>query len=171
MTARNSRHNYQRGNGEVPRRQARVRARRVAPGATTLGREEVKHLLRAPGGYADIARQFAHALEQTGFRGPISPPKIRSLLARGERLVQSAAVARVKASATDQQRMLHDSQVWKSILSTWRLIVAAMPDRPELQGPFAFMQAYMAPSRKSAPEPAPAPAPAPPAAIPSPLVR
>jgi len=61
--------------------------------------------------------------------------------------------------------MLHDSQVWKQILITWRLVVAAMPERPELQEPFAFMQAYMLPSRL--PAPAPAPVPAPPTATPA----
>jgi hypothetical protein len=47
------------------------------------------------------------------------------------------------------------SQAWKSMLSTWRLVVAAMPDRPELEQPFAFMQQYMS-VHHSAPTPEPA---------------
>ena len=35
--------------------------------------------------------------------------------------------------------MMQESQAWKSMLSTWQLVIAAMPDRPELEQPFAFM--------------------------------
>ena len=57
--------------------------------------------------------------------------------------------------------MLHDAQLWKSILSTWRLVVAALPNHPELEGPFAFMQDYMSVGRSAPPAP---PTPAPPSA-------
>ena len=37
--------------------------------------------------------------------------------------------------------MLQDSQAWKSMLSNWRLVVAAIPDRPELEASFARLHA------------------------------
>jgi hypothetical protein len=53
--------------------------------------------------------------------------------------------------------MVQESQAWKSMLSTWRLVVAATPDRPELEQPFAFMHEYMSVHHNALPpEPAPA---------------
>jgi len=51
--------------------------------------------------------------------------------------------------------MLQDSQSWKSMLSNWRLVVVAMPDRPELEASFAFMQDYMSVNRSTPPPQAP----------------
>jgi hypothetical protein len=51
--------------------------------------------------------------------------------------------------------MVQESQAWKSMLSTWRLVVAAMPDRPELEQPFAFMHQYIS-VHHSPPTPEPA---------------
>jgi hypothetical protein len=39
------------------------------------------------------------------------------------------------------------------MLTTWRLIVAAMPERVELQEPFAFMQDYMSVTHSTPPPP------------------
>ncbi|MFI5398456.1 MAG: hypothetical protein ACHQ9S_23225 [Candidatus Binatia bacterium] len=144
------------GNGSPRKKRNHTKTKSAAMPQAGIGVEQVKHLLRAPSGYADIARQFAHGLEQTNFRGDISPRKIRALLARGERLTQRAAVAQVKATAADRTRMVHDSQMWKTIMSTWRMVVAAMPDHPELEEPFAFMQAYMSVTRSAPPAQTPA---------------
>ena len=113
---------------------------------------------KAPGDYKDIARRFADALEATKFRAPVSAAKLRSMVLRGERLAQRAGALQVKATAADRRRMVQDSQAWKSMLSAWRLVGAAMPDRPELEEPFAFMQEYMSVSRSAAPTTPPAPA-------------
>ena len=78
------------------------------------------------------------------------------MVLRGERLAQRAAAAQLAATAADRRRIAQESQAWKSMLSTWRLIVAAMPERVELQEPFAFMQDYMSVTR-STPTPPPAP--------------
>jgi hypothetical protein len=137
------------GNASPSPRRKRTRSKSAAAASAEIGVEQVKHLLRAPSGYAEIARQFANGLEQTNFHGEISPRTLRSLLARGERLAEHAAVAQLKATAAERKRMLHDSQVWKSIMSTWRMIVAAMPDHPELEEPFGFMQAYMSVTRST----------------------
>jgi hypothetical protein len=115
-------------------------------------------MLRAPGDYREVAHKFADALEWTKFRGPVSPGKIRSMVARGQRLAQQAAAARIRATAVERRRMMQDSHAWKSVLSTWRLVVAAMPDRPELENPFAFMQQYMSTSRSTPPPQSPPPA-------------
>lgn len=120
-----------------------------------LSAAELKHLAKAPGDYPDIARKFADALEATQFRGTVSPHKMRSMVARGQRLAQRAATAQLKATVADRRRMLQDSQAWKSMLSNWRLVMAAMPDRPELEQPFAFMQDYMSVTRSTPPPPTP----------------
>ena len=126
-----------------------------------LGAEEIKRLLKAPGDYHDIAQKFAAALEMTNFRGPFSPQKLRSMVDRGRRLGQLADELQLKATAADQRRMVQDSQAWRSLLSSWRQVQAAMPDRPEFEEPFAFMQEYMSPGRSSVP-----PTPTPPKATP-----
>lgn len=119
-----------------------------------IGIEDVKRMVKAPGDYQGVARKFADALESTKFRGAVSPRKLRSMIARGERLAQRANTAQLIATNADRRRMAQESLAWKSMLSSWRLIVAAMPDRVELQEPFAFMQDYMSVTR-SAPPPAP----------------
>jgi hypothetical protein len=48
--------------------------------------------------------------------------------------------------------LIQDSQAWKSMLSNWRLVQAAMPDRPDLEAPFAFMQEYMTVTRSAPPQ-------------------
>jgi len=118
-----------------------------------LSSADLKHLAKAPGDYPDIARKFADALELTRFRGTVSPHKLRSMVVRAQRLAQRAAAAQLKATAADRRRMLQDSQAWKSMLSNWRLVTAAMPDRPELEQPFAFMQDYMSVTRSTPPSP------------------
>ncbi len=82
-----------------------VKRRAASNGAAraVIGAAQVKHLLRAPGGYADIVRQFAYSLEKTNFRGEISPARIRSMLARGERLNRRAADAQTKAAASHRR--------------------------------------------------------------------
>jgi hypothetical protein len=122
------------------------------------GREQcgTQALVKAQGDHHDVARKFADALDSTKFRDSVSPQKLSTMVARGERLGQRAAAARLKVVAADRLRMLQDSQAWKSILSNWRLVQAAMPDRPELEAPFAFMQAYMALTRSTAPPQTPA---------------
>ena len=122
-----------------------------------LSSADLKHVAKAPGDYQDVARKFADALELTQFRGTVSAQKLRSMVAHGRRLAQRAATAQLKAMAAERRRMLQDSQAWKSMLSNWRLVVAAMPDRPELEAPFAFMQDYMSVTR-STPPPQPSPA-------------
>ena len=97
-----------------------------------------------------MARKFADALEHTKFRGTLSPQRLRSLVAQAQRLAQRAATAQLKATAADRRRMVHDSRAWKSMLSNWRLVQAAMPDRPELEQLFAFMQDYMSVTRSTA---------------------
>jgi len=62
---------------------------------------------------------------------------------------------RLTHHAADRRRMLQDSQSWKSMLSNWRLVVVAMPDRPELEASFAFMQDYMSVNRSTPPPQAP----------------
>ncbi|HXQ24495.1 MAG TPA: hypothetical protein VN812_22630 [Candidatus Acidoferrales bacterium] len=156
--AKKTRNNNASGNGgnATPRKKRNHAGNAATIAQADIGVEQVKHLLRAPSGYPEIARQFASGLEQTNFRGAISPRRIRTQLARGERLTRQAADAQVKATAAARKRMLHDSQLWKSIMATWRMIVAAMPDHPELEQPFAFMQEYMSTSRsKPAPPPTP----------------
>jgi len=130
-----------------PRKKRTTRAAQV-----DVSSAELKHLLKAPGDYHDIARKFADALESTNFRGSVSSRKLRSMVARGERLAQRTAAAQLKAMAVDRRRMLQDSQAWKSMLSDWRLVQAAMPDRPDLEAPFAFMQEYMAVTRSTPPQ-------------------
>ncbi len=103
-----------------------------------------------------VAQKFADALELTQFRGTVSPQKLRRMVVRGQRLAQRAAAAQLKATAAERRRMLQDSQAWKSMLSNWRLVVAAMPDRPDLQAPFAFMQDYMSVTRSTPPQAPPA---------------
>ena len=70
---------------------------------------------------------------------------------RGQRLGQRVNQLQLKTTAADRRRMVQDSQAWKSLLSSWRLVQAAMPDRPELEAPFAFMQQYMSTSRSVPP--------------------
>jgi len=50
-----------------------------------------------------------------------------------------------------RKALLQDSQAWKSMLSNWRLVLAAMPDRLDLEAPFAFMQEYMSVTRSTSP--------------------
>jgi len=144
----------QNGNGKAHR--ARAHAAAALP---DIGSVQVKHLLRAPTGYLDVARQFAHALEETGYRTQLSPARMRAMIARGDRLSQRAGGLQNRATLADRQRMLHDAQLWKAMLSMWRVIVASMPDRPDLERAFGFMQTYMSVGR-NAPEPVP-PVPAP----------
>jgi len=144
----------QNGNGKAHR--ARAHAAAALP---DIGSVQVKHLLRAPAGYLDIARQFAHALEATGYRAQLSPARMRAMIARGDRLSQRAGGLQNKATLADRQRMLHDAQLWKAMLSMWRVIVASMPDRPDLERAFGFMQAYMSVGRNAV-EPVSVPAPA-----------
>lgn len=150
-SARRSKDGTANGNTH-PTKKRTVRAAQV-----DLSTADLKHLAKAPGDYQDIARKFADALEMTNFRGIVSPQKLRGMVARGQRLAQRAAAAQLKAVATDRRRMLQDSQAWKSMLSNWRLVVAAMPDRPELEAPFSFMQDYMSVTR-STPQPQTSPA-------------
>jgi hypothetical protein len=117
---------------------------------------DLKHLAKAPGDYQEVARKFADALESTKFRGTVSAQRLRGMVARGQRLGQRAAAVQLKAMAADRRRMVQDSQAWKSMLSNWRLVIAAMPDRPELEAPFAFMQDYMSVTRSTPQPPAPA---------------
>jgi hypothetical protein len=130
-----------------PRKKRTARAAQVDVSSAGL-----RHLPKAPGDYHEVARKFADALESTKFRGSVSPQKLRSMVARGERLAQRAAAAQLKAVAADRHRMLQDSQAWKSMLSNWRLVQAAMPDRPDLEAPFAFMQEYMSVTRSTPPQ-------------------
>jgi hypothetical protein len=52
--------------------------------------------------------------------------------------------------AADPHRIAQEAQAWKSMLSTWQLTVT-MPERVELQEPFAFMQDYMCVTRSPPP--------------------
>jgi hypothetical protein len=122
------------------------RARRAPP---DIGADEIKRMVKAPGDYEGIARKFADALEATNFRGAVTPQQLRRMVARGERLAQRATAAQMIATAADRQRIAQESQAWKSILSTWRLVVAALPDRAALEQPFAFMQEYMSVTRSA----------------------
>jgi hypothetical protein len=137
-------------NPNGPKQRTRVRKPPAAV-ATDISAEDVKRLPKAPGDYAGIAQQFADALERTKFRGDITAHKIRTRLRRGQRLLQRAAKAQDAATAADRQRIVHDSQLWKSIMATWRLVVAALPAHPDLETPFAFMREYMSTSSRSAP--------------------
>ncbi len=99
-------------------------------------------------------------MERTRFRSPISSAKLRSLVKRSEALAKHAAMLELKATAADQARMVHESQAWKSMLSVWRLVQAATPDRPELEQPVAFMQEYMGVGRSTPATTPPAQSPA-----------
>ena len=145
MGARQSRNGTGTSNNH-PRKKRAVRPVRV-----DLSAADLKHLPKAPGDYGDVARKFADALEATNFRGTVSAFKLRSMIARAQRLAQRAAAAQIKAVAANRRRMVQDSQAWKSMLSNWRLIQAAMPEHPELEPPFAFMQDYMSVPRSTAP--------------------
>ncbi len=127
--------------------------RAVRPVQMEISAADLKHLAKAPGDYAAIAYKFADALELTRFRGKISAVQLRRMVARGQQLAQRAAAVQLKATTAERRRMLQDAEAWKGILSNWRLIQAAMPDRPELQGPFAFMQEYMSVTPRSTPQP------------------
>ncbi len=141
----------QNGNGATaPKRRRTARVETL-----DIGADAVRHLVRAPADYAGIVRQFADALTRTNFKGEISAYKIRTLLRRGERLAQRAATAEHAAVLAGRQRIAHDSNLWGNVLSTWRLIVAAMPNHPELEAPFAFMQEYMSIGRRKPPPKAP----------------
>ena len=74
---------------------------------------------------------------------PMIPFKLAKMLQCAEYLAQRAAAEQAAATAAQHYRMMDDSQTWKSILDTWRLVVAAMPNHPELEQPFVFMQQYM----------------------------
>ncbi len=137
----------QNGNGVAPPK----RRRATTAESPDIGAEAVRHLVRAPADYAGVVRQFADALTRTNFKGEISAFKIRTLLRRGERLAQRAATAEHKAVIARRQRTVHDSNLWKDVLATWRLVGAAMPNHPELETPFAFMQEYMSIGRRNGP--------------------
>ena len=83
------------------------------------------------------------------------------MVAQAQRLAQRAHAAQVGAVAAERRRIVPDSQAWKSVLSNWRLVTAAMADRPELEAAFAFMQDYMARKRPAATPALAADAPAP----------
>ncbi|MFI5364158.1 MAG: hypothetical protein ACHQ4J_00910 [Candidatus Binatia bacterium] len=147
------------GNGATNGDNNHARKKRTARAAQVdLSTADLKHLAKAPADYHEIAHKFADALELTKFRGVVSAQKLRRMVARGQSLAQRAAAAQIKAVAADRRRMLQDSQAWKSMLSNWRLVVAAMPDRPDLEAPFAFMQAYMSVARSTPPAPTATPA-------------
>ena len=139
------------GNGN-----ARGRKRVVRRAAQmTVSSADLKHLPKAPGDYHEVARKFADALEMTKFRGTVTSRQLRVMVGRGQRLAQRAHAAHLKAIAAERRRMVQDSHAWKSMLSSWRLVQAAMPERPDLEASFAFMQDYMSVTR-SAPPPSPA---------------
>ena len=108
---------------KINRKRRAARARGVR---AEIGAEDIKRMVKAPSDYEGIARQFADALQSTKFRGLVTPAKLRSMVARGERLGQRATAAQMKATSADRRRMAQESQAWKSMLSTWRLIVAAI---------------------------------------------
>ena len=148
--ARRSRNGASNNGNNHPRKRSTAR-----PAQVELSTADLKHLAKAPGDYQEITWKFADALEATKFRGSVSPQKLRTMVARGQRLAQRAAAAQIKAMAADRRRMLQDSQAWRSMLSNWRLVVAAMPDRPELEASFTFMQDYMSVTRSTPPPQAP----------------
>src|SRR5437879_618992 len=122
---RNSRTNN-RGNGKrtAPRRRARRRIEQP-----DLSNEDIRHLLKAPSDYQGIGGKLADAIEK-------------------------AAAVQLRATAADRRRMMQDSETWRSMLAAWRFVQAIMPEHPELEEPFAFMQEYMSVTR-TAPAPTP----------------
>jgi len=145
-----------RGQGGTKNGKTHARRRPAArPAQAEIGSEDLKHLAKAPGDYHEIARKFADALDLTKFRGAVSAPRLRSMVTRALRLAQRAHVAQVDAVTAERRRIVQDSQAWKSMLANWRLVTAAMPDRPDLQPAFAFMQEYMAVKRSGTPPPPP----------------
>ena len=128
---------------------SRKRSSAASAAQKPIGADDVRHLAKAPSGYQDVMHKFADALEWAQFRAPVSPAQLRSLVSRATRAAQRAAVAQLKATAADRQRIMQEAQAWKSVRSAWRSVLAAMPDHPELEEPFAFMQDYMAASRSA----------------------
>ena len=43
------------------------------PPFLSIGTEDVKRLLKAPGDYVGVGRMFASALAETGFKGEVTP--------------------------------------------------------------------------------------------------
>ena len=115
---------------------------------------DVKRLPKAPGDYEETARKFADALIETKFRGFVTGAKLRGQIARGERLAKKAAAAQHNATLADRARMVAESDAWKGMLTTWRMIVAVLPERPDLQHRFAFMSDYMSAKRSAKAPPA-----------------
>ncbi len=148
-------------NGKAPKRKSGTVARAAK---IDIGVDALKHLVKPPGDYHAVARRFADEMEATGFRGTVTPRQLRILVRRGEELAQRATAARNRATVLDRRRSQQVSQAWTRLLESWRLVKAALPVRPELQAPFAFMKEYMsnsrtAPETPSAPPPATAPTP------------
>src|SRR5262249_27531 len=105
-------------------KESKKKTRTKKPTAQEISSPNSKKLLKAPGNYEEIARKFADALETTRFRGVASPAKIRTLVARGEQAARRARAFKLRAEATDRQRIVAESKAWKAVLSTWRMIVA-----------------------------------------------
>lgn len=124
-------------------------ARKKKPVAISAA--DLRKLPKAPGDYEETVRKLADVIESTKFRGPVSANKLRSLVSRGEKLTTKADAAEQKFLVADRARIAAQSEAWKSTLSNWRMIVASMPDRPELEDAFAFMTQYMSAPR-AAPE-------------------
>lgn len=121
-----------------------VKRTKKAANVGELTTEAVRHLPKAPSDYEETARKFAEALDATKFRGGVSGAKVRALVARGAAIGRKAATLRAKAEAADRARIVAESRAWKTLLSTWRRVVAAMPDEPMLARAFGFMREYMA---------------------------
>lgn len=108
---------------------------------------------KAPADYEETGRKFADALDATRFRGPVSGRKLRKMISDGEKLAAKADALAQKARDADRRRIVQEASSWKAMMSTWRRIVAAMPDQPELEDAFAFMTEYMSVERGADPEP------------------
>ena len=138
-------------NSAAKPRPASAPRKKIAKIASTA---DLKHMAKAPGDYEETGRKFADALIETKFRGVVSGVKLRSQIARGERLAKKAAAAQHKATLADRARMVAESDAWKGMLTTWRMIVAVLPDRADLQHRFAFMSDYMSAKRSAKAPPA-----------------
>lgn len=112
----------------------------------------------APADYEETLRKFAEALTATRFRAPLTASKLLSLVKKGERSAQKAAVLERKFTEADRIRIADESAAYKALLSNWRSVQARMPDDPALADAFAFMTEWMSVNRQAAEPAAPTPA-------------
>ena len=124
----------------------RAGPRRSAP-KRVYSDEDLKRMQKAPGDYEETARKFANALIATKFRGLVTGPRLHSMINQGDRLEKKASDLALEAKIADRARIAQQATTWKATTATWRRVVAAMPEQPELRDAFAFMQDYMSITR------------------------